>query len=258
MHDVVKLLEIHNPSFQLKSGGPELRSSESLFAERGATDTRHLPRASAALPLRSLRALHALLSPEHTTLETGGGQSTVVFAAKVKRHYCVNPDRTANELIVDFLTEHGLRTDHVTFVDATSDVALPSLDIADQIDVALLDGSHSFPIPMIDWHYVNRYLRAGGKMVVDNVEINAVRILTEFLDMEPSYRLMSRVSRSPLYNCFIYEKVNDEASLGWGDQGINNAILWRLCTHSALTQLLRPVQRLRKRLGRLTKGGERR
>ena len=250
MHDVVKLLETHNPSFQLKSGGPELPSSERLFAEHGAADTGHLPRASAALGLKALNAIETLLSPEHTTLETGGGQSTVVFAAKVKRHYCVNPDRTANELIVDFLQAHGLRTDHVTFLDATSDSALPSLDIADKIDVVQLDGSHSFPIPMIDWYYTNKHLRAGGRMIIDNVEINAVRMLTEFLNMEPSYRLLRRLSRSPFYNCFIYEKVKDETSVGWGDQRINNATLWRLFIHSALGQILRPIQRLRKRIRR--------
>ncbi|MBW2419717.1 MAG: class I SAM-dependent methyltransferase [Deltaproteobacteria bacterium] len=253
--ELLELLSAEHPLFQLHAGAKGLRSSEKLFVEQGGSDTSRFARASAALPLDSLQALLELLRPEQTTLEIGGGHSTVVFAASVARHYCVNPDRTANDLIRRFLSEHQLSDKGLVFVAESSDRALPGLEIEGGVDVALMDGNHSFPFPMLDWHYVDRHLRAGSLLLIDNVEINAVRMLTEYLRGEPAYRLVRRVRGGHRYDCHVYEKVCDQIVAGWSGQAINNSSLGRLFLDASMTRLWQPLLRTKRRL---LGGGERR
>ena len=252
---LLELLTAEHPLFQLHSGSKGLGSSERLFVEQGGSETGQFTRASAALPLDGLQVLSELLRPEHTTLEVGGGHTTVVFAASVSRHYCVNPDRTANDLIRRFLVEHELSDKALVFVPESSDRALPNLEIEGGVDLALLDGNHSFPFPMLDWHYVDRHLRSGSLLLVDNVEINAVRMLTEYLRGEPAYRLVRKVRGGHRYDCHVYEKVRDQVEAGWSGQTINQSSLGRLFFDASLTRLWQPILRAKRRL---LGGGERR
>lgn len=242
------LLQRENPLFQLQTGNAALPSSEKLFVEQGGADTRQFARASAALPPDSLRAVHGLLTPHQHTIEIGGGHSTVVFADKVAHHTCVNPDRTANELVRGFLEEHALWRDNVTFHGESSDIVLPGLAPPNGYDVALMDGNHSFPFPMLDWHFIDRHMGAGSFLVIDNVEINAVRMLTEFLDREPAYRLIEKVRGSHRYDCYVYEKIQPRVVSGWNDQEINRTTLATLWFDATLTAAWKPLQRLKRRL----------
>lgn len=242
------LLARENPLFQLKSQTQDLKSSELLFRDGGGMETGQFTRASAALPSDSLEVVANLLRPEHTTLEIGGGHSTVAFAAMVNQHYCINPDRTANRLVQKFLEDHDLWRNNVEFLGESSDVALPSLLPEAPIDIALMDGNHSFPFPMLDFHYIDRHLRIGSLLVIDNVEINAVRMLAEFLSLEPAYRLVSKVRDSPHYDCYVYEKVLDQVVCGWGDQGINQKRLQDLRLDIKVARYLQPLRRLKRRL----------
>lgn len=248
--DVLELLATTNPAFQLKTGTSELDSSERLFAGARGIETAGYARASHALPPITLRALEAVLKPEHTSLEIGGGQSTVVFAARVRRHICINPDRTANQLIREFLDAHALPSKHVELIAESSDTALPALRLDEPVDVALLDGNHSFPYPMIDWHYTDKLLRKGSLLVLDNVEINAVRILAEFLATDPAYRLVQRVTGKLRYDCFVFEKTADRVRHGWADQDINRHILARLFVQTTATTVLKRSVKLLKSLNR--------
>lgn len=245
---VLDLLRRENPLFQLQTGNAELPSSEKLFAEHGGAETRRFARASAALPPDSLAAVHRLLGPQQTTIEIGGGHSTVVFASAVARHICVNPDRTANELVREFLEQHGLWRNNVEFLGESSDVVLPGLEVPGGFDVALMDGNHSFPFPMLDWHFIDRHLCRGSLLVIDNVEINAVRMLTEYLDREPAYRLIERIRGSHRYDCYIYEKIRDRVVSGWNDQAINRTTLATLFLDASLTALWKPLQRIKRRI----------
>ncbi len=243
---VLALLAREDPHFQLRTGHANLPSSERLFAERGGTDTRHFERASAALPKDSLAAVAALLGEDQHTIEIGGGQSTVVFASKVADHVCINPDRTANELVRSFLEEHDLWRDNVAFRGESSDAVLPGLDAPQGFDVALMDGNHSFPFPMLDWHFLDRHLRRGSFLVIDNVEINAVRMLTSYLDREPAYRRVRSVRGSHRYDCYVYEKLQDRVVAGWNDQAINRSTLASLCIDATVTAAWKPLQRLKR------------
>ena len=213
--DAVKLLERERPAFQLESGRPELPSSEGFFFKNGGASTDGLVRASYALESATLRFLASIVRPGMTSLETGGGWSTVIVATTAAEHVTVNPDRTANELIAQFMDTHGVMRSTVRFVAGRSDQELPSLTLG-ALDLILLDGSHAFPIPMIDWHYTHPHLKVGGRLMLDNSSINAVRMLCDFLLTDPNYRFDLQVG-----DCTVWTKVADNPMVGWGEQPLN-------------------------------------
>lgn len=141
-----------------------------------------------ALP-GTLRALDEIVEPGDVTLETGAGASTVVFAAAKSKHIAVSPAPAEHERIRSYCSEVGIDTSGVEFVPDTSDVVLPRLTTA--LDVAFVDGNHSFPHPVVDFHYISRLLRVGGYLVLDDVPIPSVGVVHEFLLDDPSWQLSS-------------------------------------------------------------------
>jgi len=230
MEDILQILQKEKPKFQIKGSVLPTKSAEDFFF-KGGRSTEGIERVSAALPMDGLNYINSVLTPDMVTLEVGGGQSTVLISSKVKKHYCVNPDVTANQLIRQYLEKHGRGTENLVFIEDSSDSALPVLKIDDKLDFVFLDGNHSFPLPFIDWFYSNKLLKVGGIMVIDNVEINAVRYLDEYLQGEPAYRLLKRIRNDIRYDCVAYEKVKEELTMGWKDQRINHSTLigysWR-------------------------------
>jgi hypothetical protein len=214
---VLALLNEHQPAFQLQSGTKELLSSEAHFAEHGR-DTDAIARASYPSSDQVLEFLAATIQPDWVTIETGGGRSTCVFAAAAKQHYCVNPDRTANALVREFLTRHRVPAGGLEFLPDPSDFALPGLPRGLEVDLALIDGNHSFPLPIIDWHYIDRHLKVKGLLLVDDTQIRSVRMLTDFLSTEPSYAFERAVGTTS-----IWRKVREDRIWGWSAQPMNRA-----------------------------------
>lgn len=108
------------------------------------------------------------------TLEIGSGASSVVFCAAGAEHVAISPAAAEHERIEEYCETLGLDTAPLSFVAGFSDEVLPALDGADELDLAFIDGSHSFPHPIVDWHYVSRRLRVGGLLLLDDIPIPAV------------------------------------------------------------------------------------
>jgi len=213
----IELLGLHSPAFQLKSGTEQLKSSEHFFS-RTSQRTDDIVRASHGCSPQLLKYISETVTRANITLETGGGWSTCVFAACAKKHICVNPDITANDLIRSFLQEHSVGIGELVFINDTSDMALPVLDKSCQIDFALIDGNHSYPIPILDWHYIDLHLKAGGIVLIDDTQIKSVGVLCDFLSTEESYNKITEIGTTA-----VYKKIADDRVWGWSDQMINKA-----------------------------------
>jgi hypothetical protein len=142
-----------------------------------------------ALP-ETLEAVRSCTRSGDVTLEVGVGVSTVVFAAAGARHTAVSPDPTEHELVREYCRRTGVDDSYLEFVVGLSDDVLPSLLSRDRtLDVALVDGAHSFPIPIIDWYYVARALKVGGKLLLDDIPVPAVGQVFRHMQLEPNWRL---------------------------------------------------------------------
>lgn len=94
-----------------------------------------------------LRFLYRHLFPEMKTLETGSGQTTVVFAIAGTDHVCITPQAQEVEKIRACCSAFGA-AGKVAFLHDSSDFALPRGEgIPDTLDFVFVDGAHRFPSP---------------------------------------------------------------------------------------------------------------
>lgn len=170
-----------------------MTDNSTMIVERLLTDrpSFHLGGACAwnSLP-ETLAAIRDAVEPGQITLETGVGASTVVFAARGAYHTAISPDATEHARVTEYCHQIGLDTSRLTFIEGLSDDVLPSLLSRERnLDVAFIDGAHSFPYPELDWYYITRALNIGGKLLMDDVPIPAVTPLFHHMRLEDNWRL---------------------------------------------------------------------
>lgn len=178
-----------------------------------------LPR---GLTREPLDALIASLQPGATTLETGCGGSTVVFAAAGAEHTAITPSEQEVERLRAFCNEQHISLDRVRFLVGSSDHLL--VDWSTPLDVLLIDGAHRFPFPFIDWHYAAQHLKVGGRLFLDDIPIPAVHVLYEFLCGEASWSLLDILGGK----LAVFEKTaepDDDLNRDWELQRYNRT--WR-------------------------------
>jgi hypothetical protein len=187
--------------------------------------------ASYAIGGAVLRYLAALAPSQSTSIETGCGYTTVVLANVFATHISVNPDLASNRLVREFVERHCGATG-LQHVETSSDQGLPGL-VADgrRVDLALIDGNHSHPFPLLDFHYLDQLLNCDGLLLVDNTEIPAVQELIDYLEFEGAYR-----SERAIGNCAVYRKVR-ERQFGWKSQTLRRPPGSRDAVHDELTRL---------------------
>ena len=133
------------------------------------------------------------VAPGMATLETGAGASTIVFAAAGAQHEAVTPDAAEETRIRRACAERGIDDTALTFHIGPSQDVLPARPRR-TLDVVLLDGAHGFPYPILDWWYLARELRVGGRMLLDDAYLPAVSSVIEFVKASDSWALEAPVS----------------------------------------------------------------
>ena len=141
-----------------------------------------------ALP-ETLEAIVRFAQPGDTTLEVGVGVSTVVFAASGTNHTAVSCDAAEHRRVREYCQQLGIDDSRLNFVVGMSDDVLPALLTRDRtLDMALIDGAHSFPLPVVDWHYVTRALKVGGRVLLDDIPVPAVGQVFRHMNLESHWR----------------------------------------------------------------------
>jgi hypothetical protein len=165
----------------------------------------------------TLRFLYSILKPGMTTLETGCGQTTVVFSIADTKHTCIMPDAGEAERVNQYCAELGLKA-NINFIINSSDVVLPgSEQVPQELDFILIDGAHAFPAPIIDWHYTADKLKIGGILGVDDYKMPSVKILVDFLCLEEEWEPIQIVQ-----NTAFFKKLKEPKNLvDWTGQKIN-------------------------------------
>lgn len=175
------------------------------------------------------------------TLETGAGVSTLVFALRRCHHVAITPSEDEIGRIRSYAAERDIPLDRVDFVAEPSDAYLPRSPRS-EIDMALIDGKHAFPWPIVDWFFTADRLRRGGVMIIDDVHIPAVAILAEFLRRDPAWERVHDLSGKSLAFKKLRDSIHD---VTWHMQPFNIA---PAVGPPARSPLLRQIARRLKRL----------
>jgi Methyltransferase domain len=141
----------------------------------------------------ALTWLERNVRPEWSTLETGAGASTIVFAAAGTAHEAVTPDAGEEERIRGRCTELGVDSGGVTFRIGPSHVVLARWEPR-PLDLVLVDGAHGFPYPILDWWHVAPHVRVGGTILLDDAYLPAVSSIVDFTRDNAAWRVDDAVS----------------------------------------------------------------
>ncbi len=175
----------------------------------------------------TLREIQKSVRPGMRTLETGCGASTVVFAAGGARHTVISPTHDEHERVLAYLQKLQINASEESFEAGFSDDVLPRIsnlpqrqqqwdawcaahferdgwsgkesgnevklwveDVERDFDYIFLDGAHSFPYPVVDWHYAVRRLKIGGRLLLDDIPVPAVACVFRYMMTDPSWTLV--------------------------------------------------------------------
>jgi hypothetical protein len=167
----------------------------------------------------TLSRLGKVARPDWFTAETGAGISTILCSACVRRHFVVCPNPAEIARIREFLVANSL-PDQLVPLLGSSESALPSLaqTLGGQLlDLALIDGAHYYPFPILDWYYFSQVLRVDGWMLVDDIQIPSVGVLVEYLKQDDNWRLDEVTGKTAWFRKLRNEVLANE----WSDQSIN-------------------------------------
>ena len=128
-----------------------------------------------------------------STLETGAGASTVVFAAAGAIHEAVTPDPGEEDRIRRRCRELGVDDSSVTFRIGPSDEVLARWE-ARPLDLVLVDGAHGFPYPILDWWHIAPHVRSGGTVLLDDAYLPAVSAIVDFARASDAWRVEEAAS----------------------------------------------------------------
>jgi len=167
------------------------------------------------------RLLDQHLKPGQVTLETGSGLSTLIFLLKSPtRHIAIQPCQDEFVAIKEFCGGNGIATGAFEGVIACSQEYLPGAQLP-SLDLVLIDGDHSFPVPFIDWYFTCEHLKVGGIMIVDDVHILTGMILADFMrnDMKWEELFRHKTGRFALYRKLSHPICDGD---NWQGQGYLN------------------------------------
>jgi hypothetical protein len=170
------------------------------------------------------------------TLETGAGLSTLVLASRNAVHEAVTPSQDEADRIRAEAERRGISLEHVRFRIGSSHEELPRWEPR-PLDLALLDGAHGFPYPILDWWYVAPHLKRGGYLLLDDAYMDAVATLVDFLRSRPAWRIEGAVG----YRTLVVRKVEEELPPfdSLGEEGVGRISFGYLPPHERVVAAVR-------------------
>ena len=130
------------------------------------------------LEWNALEWLERTVRPGMATLETGAGSSTIVFAAGGAEHEAVSPSAAEHEAIRAECARLGISSERLRFHIGLSHEVLAEREPR-PLDLALIDGAHGFPYPVLDWWYLAGQIELGGLVVLDDAYMPPVGMLVD-------------------------------------------------------------------------------
>jgi len=164
--------------------------------------------------------LHRLLVREprrRRILETGCGNSTIFFLLHAPEVLItIDPDPAIVDRIGRFSERHGIdRSAHDVRIEPSAAV-LPLIASRSQhtFDFILIDGNHGWPDVMVDFCYTLRVLAPDGYIMLDDIQVHAVKELARCLAEQPGFEIALDLGKG-----LVFRRRGDFCTMpGWWDQ----------------------------------------
>jgi precorrin-6B methylase 2 len=172
--------------------------------------------------------------PFRYSAETGCGGSTIVLSHASERHVAFAIEGE-NRTITGLRNRGDFQKENVIFVEGETRDTLPGYRFEGDLDLALLDGPHAYPLPQLEFAYLFSRIRVGGWLVLDDLQIPSVHELFQFLEKESSVVLEEVAARTAF---FRRVRATEQGPDGWATQGMNRHTILRYSWRDRLRRLL--------------------
>jgi hypothetical protein len=202
-----KLYKIHESSPLIHRFNTE-RASEDLGRKKFWGVTKDL-----------IQYILATVDESMTTAETGCGISTLAFSAAGATHTVVTPDAGEESAVRKEAEIAEINLSKTRFAIGFSENVLPKLEFP-RLSLALIDGKHAFPWPIIDWFYFARAMKKDSIMIIDDASMPSVKMLCDILHNSSSdWRQVKSISdgQSLVFQCLK----DNVADIVWDEQLMN-------------------------------------
>jgi predicted O-methyltransferase YrrM len=124
---------------------------------------------------------------EMVAVETGAGLSTLFFLSASYTLHSFGMPYTI-DLLKEFLSSHPQFNSRWFSYSGESEVTLPvfAVSCSDQpASLCFIDGSHAIPAVFSDYCHMNKILKEGGVLIVDDVQLPGPQLLVQMLRQLP-------------------------------------------------------------------------
>lgn len=149
------------------------------------------------------------VTADMTTIETGCGGSTVIFAAAGARHTVITPAAEEYSALEAYCAGEGISTERVRLLAESSHTALTQTWSPEPLDVVLIDGAHAFPFPALDWFLTAMHLKLGGHVLLDDAHLPSVHMVYRFLRQSEAWAYEGALG----YRTACFRKTTDDVAM---------------------------------------------
>jgi predicted O-methyltransferase YrrM len=181
--------------------------------------------ASGSLNVAVLDHLFRCADGAENTAETGCGKSTLALSHASKRHVVFAIDVPPGEdpethSLNKVRNSPLLRKGVCEFVIGATQQTLPVFHFDREFDLVFLDGPHGYPFPDLEYFYFYPHIKAGGWLVIDDIQIPSVANMLDVLRRDDMYSL-DRVLRTTAFLRRTKAATFSPFCDGWWEQGYN-------------------------------------
>lgn len=161
-----------------------------------------------------------LIGPINRSAETGAGKTTLLFSHLSANHTAFTLN--VGDSMLKVTTSPLFRPGSVTFVDGPTQITIPQMQFRDPLDMVLIDGPHGYPFPDLEYYYFYPHIRAGGLLLIDDINIPTIGRMFDILKQDDMFELLEVVEYTAILRRTTAPTLNPLGD-DWWLQGYNRA-----------------------------------
>jgi|YelNatPaOPRAMG01_1025707.scaffolds.fasta_scaffold69314_2 predicted O-methyltransferase YrrM len=113
-----------------------------------------------------------------------------------KHHTIIDPMQSSDWANIGKANLDRAKIDFYELIEQPSEIALPDLlSKHKQYDLGFIDGWHTFDHTLIDFFYLNRLIKVGGIIIIDDISFPGIKKLMRYILNYPAYEIIGTANQ---------------------------------------------------------------
>lgn len=117
-----------------------------------------------------------------------------IFGREGSEHTIIDPYQTTSWKSIGIRNLKSAGVENFRLIEKVSEIALPHLlEYNESFDFALIDGWHTFDHTLVDFFYLEKLIRPGGIIGIDDIQLPGINKVVRYLLNYPNLELIKTV-----------------------------------------------------------------